>query len=300
MPLPGDKNRFHWSVSHGADDWEEYPGNLQSHLNNITIKHPKEQQKRGLMPKHSLRCLHSRGNFTWQLCLPVQIGVGSGLGIYIQSFRSCIISLDDWRSSSFLCFNANLYEARWNYVHDFIVELDPLVPLLEAMWSEMSFTEGTDSRFAAAGNFDVKEVTRLLADPMLRAYNYLMLTLGGILRRLTSWLESCPCHGTTLSCANETKKPSSRRGSEVKVAGEEACQGRHILPRVRVLQVINTLRDVLTREDARRGTLVLAAATLPKRMKAMLDHYRIQRQGPPHVDPKLKQNRPEAETGTKK
>eukprot|EP00971_Amphidinium_carterae_P259394 5147199-Amphidinium_carterae.2 len=29
MPLPGDKNRFHWSVSHGAGDWQAYPGHHQ-------------------------------------------------------------------------------------------------------------------------------------------------------------------------------------------------------------------------------------------------------------------------------
>eukprot|EP00971_Amphidinium_carterae_P135972 2694393-Amphidinium_carterae.1 len=36
IPLGNDKQRFHWSVSHGAGDWRDYPGSF-AQLANLTV-----------------------------------------------------------------------------------------------------------------------------------------------------------------------------------------------------------------------------------------------------------------------
>ena len=42
--------------------------------------------------------------------------------------------------------------------------------------------------------FAPQAVAGILADPVFNGYNYLVLAVGLIMRRLSSWLESCPCH----------------------------------------------------------------------------------------------------------
>ena len=48
----------------------------------------------------------------------------------------------DVRRHWFDHFQSNLYEGRWNFVHDFIVEAEPLLKVLSEMWSEVQFSQG--------------------------------------------------------------------------------------------------------------------------------------------------------------
>ena len=38
--------------------------------------------------------------------------------------------------------NPTSTRGRWNYVHDFIVEAEPLLKVLSEMWSDVQFSQG--------------------------------------------------------------------------------------------------------------------------------------------------------------
>ena len=66
---------------------------------------------------------------------------------------------------------------------------------------------GTDSALGTSGSrLQLAEITKTLRDPLFHGYNRLLLTLGSDLRRLTRWLEGCPCHPTSFSMAGQKSK----------------------------------------------------------------------------------------------
>ena len=94
-------------------------------------------------------------------------------------------------------FHGNLYEHRWMAVYTFIAKAMPLVSALRTYWNSATFTAGFSKQKAHKDKdteFSPMSVSRVLDDPMFGAYNHLVLSVGSIMRRMSSWLESCPCH----------------------------------------------------------------------------------------------------------
>ena len=94
-------------------------------------------------------------------------------------------------------FSAKLYEERWFSAYIFVAKMHALVKILRVRWSAEAYTHGFKKEKEDPEKdrqFDVRAVTVVLQDPMFHVYNYLILAVGAILRRLSAWIESCPCH----------------------------------------------------------------------------------------------------------
>ena len=100
-------------------------------------------------------------------------------------------------SSVFDKFSGSLYQKRWFSVYAFVRESQPLIDVLVDKWSVEVYTAGFSKDKVDAKEdkkFSPQEVGRLLKDPMFHAYNHFVLAVGTVLKRLSAWVEGCPCH----------------------------------------------------------------------------------------------------------
>ena len=106
-------------------------------------------------------------------------------------------------------FSGSLYDKRWFTVYFFVARSHALVKVLVQRWDVRAYTEGF-SRDKCDDERDRKfsphSVSSILQDPMFHAYNHLLLAVGLILRRLTSWLEACPCHASYVRAVGTWRK----------------------------------------------------------------------------------------------
>ena len=94
-------------------------------------------------------------------------------------------------------FSGSLCDKRWLEVYRFVEKAHPLIKILTVRWSVHKYVSGFSATKADEdkdGIFRPHEVGVILQDAMFHSYNYLLMAIGLILRRLSSWLESCPCH----------------------------------------------------------------------------------------------------------
>ena len=73
----------------------------------------------------------------------------------------------------------------------------PLLDALREHWCCSTYMTGFSSSKADAETdkqFSPQLVAGIIHDPMFKGYNYLVMAVGLIMRRLSSWLEACPCH----------------------------------------------------------------------------------------------------------
>jgi predicted secreted protein len=114
-------------------------------------------------------------------------------------------------AKQFLHFSATLYVQRWLEVYKFVSSAQPLIQILAVRWNVHSYVHGFSSHKADQdkdGHFRPHEVKGVLDDPVFHAYNQLLMSIGLILRQLSSWLEACPCHGRYVrECGKWRKAP---------------------------------------------------------------------------------------------
>ena len=94
-------------------------------------------------------------------------------------------------------FTGSLYEQRWFSVYIFIQQALPLIQVLYNLWSAQQFVLGFSKDKADPdkdGRFTPHGIRRILDDPVFHSYNRAMLALGCCLKRMSAWLEACPCH----------------------------------------------------------------------------------------------------------
>lgn len=116
------------------------------------------------------------------------------------------------RASMFQYFRGSLYEDRWGEVISFMRRLPGLLRVLAATWDNRRFASGADLRgevmpqqgagAEGAGqsdagslpNFDPKDLTALLVDPVFFKYLDMCLLLDGIPEDIARWSGGCSCH----------------------------------------------------------------------------------------------------------
>ena len=88
-----------------------------------------------------------------------------------------------------------------------------------------------------------QEITKILADPWFDAYNTLLLEIGSILKTLTSWMEGCPCHTTTVSlCSRRSKKRVKAMFRQLGHCPVSGCRA----PEIATGALEDTLQEVVT------------------------------------------------------
>jgi hypothetical protein len=128
-----------------------------------------------------------------------------------ERLRATCLADDPEAEKQFLRFSATLYVQRWLEVYKFVSSAEPLIQTLVTRWNVHSYIHGFSSHKADQdkdGHFRPHEVRGVLDDPVFHAYNQLLMSIGRILRQLSSWLEACPCHGKYVrECGKWRKAP---------------------------------------------------------------------------------------------
>ena len=59
------------------------------------------------------------------------------------------------------------------------------------------------SSSSSSGDLSPSKITTVLADPLFHGYNQCLIKLGSIFKRLSRWMEGCPCHTTTMELCSQ-------------------------------------------------------------------------------------------------
>ena len=117
---------------------------------------------------------------------------------------SCLQQHPEWakaKQKDIQRWSHTLYEERWREVVSFVEALLPLLPCLRATWSEGRFSVACakDGRVAAVKEnctFNEHTLTETLYSSFFDRFAAMIFAVESLGKKLGSWAESCPCHGT--------------------------------------------------------------------------------------------------------